>query len=67
LGDGLQVTGCCPADGVIEAVELPGDRFVVGVQWHPENMAIGPGENPGRAQARALFAAFAAAAWDYRG
>ena len=23
-------------DGVIEAVELPGDRFVVGLQWHPE-------------------------------
>jgi putative glutamine amidotransferase len=23
-------------DGVIEAVELPGSRFVVGVQWHPE-------------------------------
>jgi gamma-glutamyl-gamma-aminobutyrate hydrolase PuuD len=24
------------ADGVIEAVELPGHRFVIGVQWHPE-------------------------------
>jgi gamma-glutamyl-gamma-aminobutyrate hydrolase PuuD len=23
-------------DGVIEAVELTGHRFVVGVQWHPE-------------------------------
>lgn len=23
-------------DGVIEAVELPGRRFVVGIQWHPE-------------------------------
>jgi len=23
-------------DGVIEAVELPNHRFVVGVQWHPE-------------------------------
>lgn len=23
-------------DGVIEAVELPGDRFVLGLQWHPE-------------------------------
>ena len=23
-------------DGVIEAVELPGKRFVIGVQWHPE-------------------------------
>ncbi len=23
-------------DGVIEAVELPGKRFAIGVQWHPE-------------------------------
>jgi putative glutamine amidotransferase len=23
-------------DGVIEAVELPGDRLVLGLQWHPE-------------------------------
>jgi putative glutamine amidotransferase len=26
-------------DGVIEAVEVPGRRFCVGVQWHPEEMA----------------------------
>jgi putative glutamine amidotransferase len=25
-------------DGVIEGVELPGARFFVGVQWHPEEM-----------------------------
>ena len=25
-------------DGVIEAIELPGKRFVLGVQWHPEKM-----------------------------
>ena len=24
------------ADGVVEALELPGDDFVLGVQWHPE-------------------------------
>ena len=23
-------------DGIIEAVEIPGQRFVLGVQWHPE-------------------------------
>jgi len=23
-------------DEVIEAVELPGKRFAIGVQWHPE-------------------------------
>ena len=40
-------------DGQIEAVSLPGARFVVGVQWHPEYKAL---ENP---FSRALFAAFA--------
>lgn len=35
LGDGLVVTARAP-DGVIEAIELPGPEFVVGVQWHPE-------------------------------
>jgi putative glutamine amidotransferase len=37
LGRGLQVAARS-CDGVIEAVELPGRRFVVGVQWHPEAM-----------------------------
>jgi putative glutamine amidotransferase len=23
-------------DNIIEAIEMKGDRFVVGVQWHPE-------------------------------
>lgn len=27
------------ADGSLEAMEQPGDRFVVGVQWHPEVIA----------------------------
>jgi putative glutamine amidotransferase len=35
LGDGLVVTAR-DTDGVIEAVELPGEPFVVAVQWHPE-------------------------------
>jgi putative glutamine amidotransferase len=35
LGRGLVVTARSE-DGIIEAVELPGHRFVVGVQWHPE-------------------------------
>jgi putative glutamine amidotransferase len=35
LGKDLQVAATTD-DGVIEAIELPGDRFVVGVQWHPE-------------------------------
>jgi len=35
LGEGLRVTATAP-DGVIEALEMPGKRFVVSVQWHPE-------------------------------
>jgi putative glutamine amidotransferase len=39
LGRGLIPVGWAP-DGSIEAVELPGDDFVVGVQWHPEEDAV---------------------------
>ena len=35
LGRGLVPTAHA-SDGVIEAVELPDARFVLGVQWHPE-------------------------------
>jgi putative glutamine amidotransferase len=33
---GWEITGTAP-DGVIEAMELPGDVFRLAVQWHPEN------------------------------
>lgn len=33
---GWEVTATAP-DGVIEAIELPGDVFRLAVQWHPEN------------------------------
>jgi putative glutamine amidotransferase len=36
VGAGLEVVGTAP-DGVIEAVERPGARFCLAVQWHPEN------------------------------
>jgi putative glutamine amidotransferase len=36
LGAGLVVTGESVLDALPEAVELPGRRFVLGVQWHPE-------------------------------
>ena len=49
---GLLVEAVAP-DGQIEAVSLPGARFVVGVQWHPE-YHITPAD-------AALFAAFVAA------
>lgn len=35
LGRGLVATARTH-DGVVEAVELPGSRFVLAVQWHPE-------------------------------
>ncbi|HWX52631.1 MAG TPA: gamma-glutamyl-gamma-aminobutyrate hydrolase family protein [Solirubrobacteraceae bacterium] len=36
LGEGLIVSGVSTLDDLPEAVELPGCRFVLGVQWHPE-------------------------------
>jgi len=36
VGDGLTVTGVATLDGLPEALELPGEQFVLGVQWHPE-------------------------------
>ncbi|MGW4897728.1 gamma-glutamyl-gamma-aminobutyrate hydrolase family protein [Kitasatospora sp. NPDC004240] len=35
LGHGLRATAH-GADGTVEALELPGRRFALGVQWHPE-------------------------------
>jgi putative glutamine amidotransferase len=35
LGDGLTISGL-DEDGVIGAVEIPGEDFVLAVQWHPE-------------------------------
>jgi putative glutamine amidotransferase len=36
VAPGLEVSATAP-DGVIEAVERPGEPFCLGVQWHPEN------------------------------
>ncbi len=51
----LEVMGTAP-DGVIEAVRLPGKRFVWAVQWHPEFMYRVDSDS------RAIFAAFVEAA-----
>ena len=37
-GHGLRVTARAP-DGVVEGIELDGDAWVVGAQWHPEDTA----------------------------
>ena len=55
LAPGLQVTGRAE-DGTVEAVEVPGQAFAIGVQWHPE-------EN---SQDDRLFAALASAGQRYR-
>lgn len=36
VGDGLTVTGRATRDDLVEAVEDPARRWVLGVQWHPE-------------------------------
>jgi putative glutamine amidotransferase len=55
VGEGLRVTAVAP-DGVIEAVEGTDGRFLLGVQFHPEEM-VGVSE-----QAKAIFQAFVLAA-----
>jgi len=36
VGEGLAVTGISVLDDLPEAIEVPGEQFVLGVQWHPE-------------------------------
>jgi putative glutamine amidotransferase len=36
VGAGLEITGHSTIDDLPEALEAPGRRFVLGVQWHPE-------------------------------
>ena len=37
IGDGL-IVAARSADGVVEALETPGDRWLLLLQWHPERM-----------------------------
>ena len=53
VGPGVVIDAVAP-DGVIEGIELPGKRFCIGVQWHPEFEISPPDE--------AIFRAFVAAA-----
>jgi putative glutamine amidotransferase len=56
LGRGLRAVAWAP-DGIVEGVDLPGaPGFVLGVQWHPEDLA---GHDPA---ARGLFRALVDAA-----
>lgn len=42
VGEGLAVSGWDLAGEVPEAIERPGSRFVLGVQWHPEEDPASP-------------------------
>jgi putative glutamine amidotransferase len=54
VGDGMVITARDPEDRVIEGFVLPGMKFAMGVQWHPEDMVDDERQ-------RRLFLAFAAA------
>lgn len=56
---GMTVTAYAP-DGTVEAIERPGDRFFIGVQWHPELLSADEADH------HALFLAFVEAAREYR-
>jgi putative glutamine amidotransferase len=55
------VVGASARDGVIEAVEISSQSFVIGVQWHPERLFV---EDEA---AQRLFSAFVQAAAARRG
>jgi putative glutamine amidotransferase len=55
VAPGLAVSATAP-DGTVEALEAPRNRFVLGVQWHPEDLV------PARAAHRRLFRALVDAA-----
>jgi putative glutamine amidotransferase len=55
LAGGFKVCASDPEDGTVEAIELPARRYVLAVQWHPENQASNDSEQ------RNLFQSFVAA------
>jgi putative glutamine amidotransferase len=56
LGRGVRAVGAGP-DGIVEAIEVPGRRLALGVQWHPEHAEAG---DAGRRLAETLVATAAA-------
>ena len=57
LAPGLRASAFAP-DGLVEGFEGPGGSFLLGVQWHPEELAATDEAS------RRLFAGFVAAAAD---
>ena len=58
LGNGLTVSAVAP-DGLVEGVEVSNYSFVLGVQWHPEEIIS-------EQASCELFKAFIRASWEYR-
>lgn len=56
LGRGLTISAVAENDETVEGLEREGSRFVIAVQWHPENQVL---QMP---RQRALFEALATAA-----
>jgi gamma-glutamyl-gamma-aminobutyrate hydrolase PuuD len=50
----VRIAAVSPEDGVVEAIEVPGRRWAVGVQWHPEH----PADHEVRELYEPLFRAF---------
>lgn len=59
VAPGVTVNAVSP-DGLVEGIEGANGRFALGLQWHPEELAETDGAM------RAVFAAFVAAAREYR-
>ncbi|PSR33606.1 MAG: peptidase C26 [Sulfobacillus benefaciens] len=57
--EGMKI-GAISEDQVVEAIESQDGRFILGVQWHPEDLADRESE------AKSLFAAFVAAARQFQ-
>jgi putative glutamine amidotransferase len=60
LGEGLRISARDPEDDTIEALEQPNRRFLVAVQWHPEDQVFTEPEQ------RKLFERFAKACGETR-
>lgn len=52
IGEGLRISAKDPSDGTVESLERPDKRFVLAVQWHPEDQV------PANQEQQKLFHAF---------
>jgi len=60
VGEGVEIAAQSP-DGLVEAIEMPDKRFVLGTQWHPENFAL-----KGHEPSKSIIKGFIEAAAEYK-